>query len=381
MEAVGRSAVPVSKTVYVMHDLSQSNDDSVIGCVDSLLKEAVLDRITDIHIEPYAKHCRIRFRRDGLLYEVKTLPNHLSHRIITRLKIMAELNIAERRLPQDGRIRLLADTPLDIRLSTCPTLFGEKMVLRLLNTGALHVDVHALGFNAEQKNLFLTQLTRPQGLILVTGPTGSGKTMTLYAALHYLNAIEKNISTVEDPVEMELTGINQVNINPTIGLDFSVVLRTFLRQDPDVIMVGEIRDTETANIAAQAAQTGHLVLSTLHANSAMEAMTRLQAMGVAAHHLIHSVSLIIAQRLARQLCLYCKQVDTELGCHLYKALGCNHCYQGYKGRVGLFELLPFPDLNNPSKVGPTLWEAGLEKAKAGITSYAELVRVIGHAEL
>lgn len=376
-------------------EVHDSHDEPVIDFVDNLLRDAIDKKITDIHIEPYAKDCRIRFRRDGLLYEATSLPLHLSTRVTTRLKIMADLNIAERRLPQDGRILLRKETKMDIRTNTCPTLFGEKMVLRLFNAAHLSLDIEDLGLTTPQKDLLLARLSRPQGLILVTGPTGSGKTVTLYSALHYLNRIEKNISTVEDPIEIELHGINQVNIHTRIGLDYASVLRTFLRQDPDIIMIGEIRDTETANTAMQAAQTGHLVLSTLHTNSAAETLMRLQSMGVATYNIIHSVSLIMAQRLVRKLCPFCKQPDTDCSIQgTYQALGCEQCHQGYQGRVGIFELLPLTDeitrlllsqaaiplILEQARLNhwPLLWEAGLEKVKQGETSYAELSRVTGN---
>src|SRR3990167_11373159 len=281
-------------------------NESVIQVVNRLLQDAILNHASDIHIEPYHQHCRIRFRSDSLLHEVATFPSPLAMQMITRLKIMANLNIAERRLPQDGHISLQNDHKIDIRISTCPTLFGEKIVLRLLNSSAIKSDIHQLGLTDTQQQLFLNKLKQPQGLILVTGPTGSGKTITLYSALHYLNKPEKNISTVEDPVEIQLPGINQVNINTKINLHFSTVLRTLLRQDPDIIMIGEIRDPETADIAIQAAQTGHLVLSTLHTNSAIETLTRLHAMKILAYNLAGSLSLIIAQRLIRTLCAHCK---------------------------------------------------------------------------
>lgn len=372
---------------------TEKNDEPVISFVDSLIQEAIFKRISDIHIEPYAHHCRIRFRRDGLLHEVAHLPQHLTGRVITRLKIMANLNIAERRLPQDGRIQLNTENKIDIRINTCPTLYGEKIVLRLLDVTNLNLEIDTLGLLPSQKELLLTKLSQPQGLILVTGPTGSGKTFTLYSALHYLNQIEKNISSVEDPVEIELKGINQVNVNAKIGLSFSTVLRTFLRQDPDVMMIGEIRDTDAATIAMQAAQTGHLVLSTLHTNSALESLVRLQAMKIPSYHLVNSISLLVGQRLIRKLCEHCKIPDKKFSAQKYFcAVGCDECYQGYQGRTGIFELIPItekiaehistnttlkPLLNTIKQEGfLTLWEVGLEKVKSGITSYAELIRVV-----
>lgn len=385
----------------------QQDDEPVIEFVDRLIQDAIDKHVSDIHVEPYEKQCRIRFRRDGLLYDAASLPSHLAARITTRLKIMADLNIAERRLPQDGRIQLQLNSTrpekIDMRINTCPTLFGEKIVLRILDTKNIQLDINLLGLNENQKKIFFTALHQPQGLILVTGPTGSGKTVTLYSALHYLNQIEKNISSAEDPIEIELNGINQVNINPRIGLDFVTVLRTFLRQDPDVIMIGEIRDTDTANIAMQAAQTGHLVLSTLHTNSAAETITRLQSMGVIAYNLISSISLIIAQRLVRKLCAHCKQPEIlpanwQQNAHrptqiAYRAIGCEYCNHGYQGRIAIFELLPVTEkiaqlilsganatqIIDQAKQEDVvlLWQAGLEKVHERITSYAELMRVVG----
>ncbi len=370
--------------VITVPENAAKEDEPVIEFVDSLIEDACEKNISDIHIEPYEKCCRIRFRHDGLLQDAASLPPHLAERIITRLKIMAQLNIAERRLPQDGRMRLLQNNQrksnIEIRISTCPTLFGEKIVLRLLDKKSSALDINKLGLTDAQKELLISTLHQPQGLILVTGPTGSGKTLTLYAALQYLNQIEKNISSVEDPIEMELHGINQVNINPRIGLDFATVLRSFLRQDPDILMVGEIRDSDTAHTAMQAAETGHLVLSTLHTNSANETMKRLRALGVMTYHLMNSVSLIIAQRLLRKLCDHCKQ--PEILAHpqhlprlrAYRANGCKLCHQGYQGRIGIFECLPKAEFKTKSYL--SLWEAGMTKVSAGITSYAELKRVV-----
>lgn len=374
------------------YDTSDHDDGPISEFVDNLIHNAIDQNVSDIHIEPFTQHCRIRFRRDGLLCEAAVTPPHFAARLITRLKIMAHLNIAERRLPQDGRLQLQPSSLMDVRINTCPTLFGEKVVLRILDPGKIKLDIDSLGFTSFQKKLFLSRLTQPQGLILVTGPTGSGKTITLYSALHFLNNIEKNISSVEDPVEIEFPGINQVNINPRIGLDFAVVLRSFLRQDPDIIMIGEIRDTQTATIAMQAAQTGHLVLSTLHTNSAIETIVRLQSMGIAAYQFISAVSLIIAQRLVRKLCHYCKQPDQQF----YKPKGCEHCYQGYHGRTGFFEFIPVTEkiaalimsgantvqLLDVIRKEPwlLLWDAGMELVQQGVTSYAELSRVAGRSE-
>lgn len=376
------------------NDSTEQPDEPVIEFVTKLLQDAIQKRASDIHIEPHENYCRVRFRLDGLLYEAAQLPNHLAARVIMRLKIMANLNIAEKRLPQDGRIHLNKQKNntlrVDLRINTCPTLFGEKIVLRILNAQKNLADINLLGLTTAQKELMMNKLTAPKGLVLVTGPTGSGKTMTLYAALNFLNQTEKNISTVEDPIEIELTHINQVNINPRIGLDFNHVLRAFLRQDPDIIMVGEIRDIETAQIALQAAQTGHLVLSTLHTNSALDTIARLHAMGILAYQIADTVSLIIAQRLLRKLCDHCKEYDARL--QSYIAIGCHRCCQGYTGRTGIFEFLPITndiaqcivEGANKSKMERciqqlgclSLWEAGMEYVQRGLTSYAELCRII-----
>lgn len=365
-------------------DPAEENEEPIIEFVDRLISDAVEKQISDIHIEPMCDPCRIRFRRDGFLYEAATLPKNLALRIATRLKIMANMNIAERRLPQDGRIRFHRQHKIDIRVNTCPTLFGEKIVLRLLNPTASNLNIDQLGFSAKQKEIFLKHIQQPQGLILVTGPTGSGKTTTLYSALHYVNKMEKNIMSVEDPVEIELSGINQININPRIGLHFADVLRAILRQDPDIIMVGEIRDLTTAEIAMQAAQTGHLVLSTLHTNSALDTIIRLQAMGIPAYHLTSSISLIIAQRLLRKKCLHCRTK---------KEMGCNYCQHGYQGRIGIFEFIPMnSDIAQIILSGADanailarvrscgyegLWDSAAEKIKLKVTNDAEVKRVLG----
>ena len=361
-------------------------DEPLIRFVDHMILHAIQQAASDIHIEPYETNSRIRYRQDGMLFEITQIPAQLASRLITRLKVLARLDITERRLPQDGRLQI---HNIDIRINSCPTLFGEKIVLRLLNSKNNSLEINDLGFSELQKNIFLKKISQPQGLILVTGPTGSGKTVTLYTALNYLNTSEKNILTVEDPVEIQLNGINQVNINPKIGLDFSNTLRTFLRQDPDIIMVGEIRDHETAKIAVQAAQTGHLVLSTLHTNSAIETLSRLQSMGIASYNIINSISLIIAQRLIRKLCDICKQPDTFST--YFRAIGCDHCLQGYQGRIGIYEFLPISDkiaglilseansiiLTEQAKQEGfiTLRDAGFEKVTQGVTSLTELNRV------
>ena len=331
----------------------------IVRFVNRVLLDAVASGASDVHFEPFEASYRIRFRTDGLLSEAIKPPKHLGRRLAARLKVMAQLNIAERRLPQDGRIkiRLSQSRALDLRVNSLPTLWGEKIVLRILDPTTARLGIDVLGFDPSQKALFEEALTRPDGMILVTGPTGSGKTVTLYAGLNALNTPERNISTAEDPVEINLEGVNQVNVNPKVGLDFASALRAFLRQDPDVLMVGEIRDLETAEIAVKAAQTGHLVLSTLHTNSAAETLTRLRNIGVPAFNLATSVALIIAQRLARRLCAQCKesfptspalllrqgfaQAEIEAGLTLFQpnAQGCPACRNGYSGRVGVYEVV------------------------------------------
>ncbi|MDR2212827.1 MAG: type IV-A pilus assembly ATPase PilB [Pseudomonadales bacterium] len=332
----------------------------IVRFVNQLLGDAIARKASDIHLEPYEKLYRVRLRLDGLLKEVARPPPHSAARIAARLKIMAGCDVAERRLPQDGRIRLTLarGKAVDLRLSTLPTLWGEKLVLRILDANSAQLGIDALGFTEGQKQRYLDALGRRQGMILVTGPTGSGKTVTLYSGLNILNTSERNISTAEDPVEINLEGINQVAVNTKVGLDFASALRAFLRQNPDVMMVGEIRDLETAQIAIQAAQTGHLVLSTLHTNSAPETLTRLRGMGIANYNLATSLSLIVAQRLARRLCPHCKQplhlpphALLEAGFNeqqipelsLFEAAGCACCNDGYKGRIGCYEVLPISE--------------------------------------
>jgi len=378
------------------------HDEPLIKFVDNIIQHAYQQKASDIHIEPYETICRVRFRLHGVLHPVNEVPLLLASRIVTRLKVMAKLDISEKRLPQDGRFQLGI---LDIRINTCPTLFGEKVVLRLLNSSNMSLEMNRLGMSVEQKNILLKMISQPQGMVLVTGPTGSGKTITLYSALHFLNQAEKNISTVEDPIEIRLPGINQVNVNPKIGLDFSAVLRTFLRQDPDIMMIGEIRDTETANIAIQAAQTGHLVLSTLHTNSAIETITRLRAMDILPYNIASSISLIIAQRLIRVLCDQCKEPEAlppsftlpshmkqPQSDHVYRAVGCSQCHRGYSTRTAIYEFLPFTealtqlitsgsDIHALSSLTKqtgfiSLKESMFEKVFQGITSLAEVNRVL-----
>lgn len=382
-------------------DNTTNLDEPIIRFVDQLIQHALQQSVSDIHIEPFLNDCRIRYRRDGILYVKAELPSHLASRLSMRLKIMANCDIAERRLPQDGRFQIQSH---DIRMNCCPTLFGEKIVLRLLNTHPHKLSIETLELTEPQKSLFLKKISEPQGMVLVTGPTGSGKTTTLYTALHYLNSSEKNISTVEDPVEIQLQGINQVNVHPKIDLHFATVLRTLLRQDPDIIMIGEIRDPETATIATQAALTGHLVLSTLHTKSALEAITRLESMGIATYNLQNSLSLIIAQRLIRKLCNQCKQPEIltqtnnhvlglAIDCHqtVYRAIGCNHCLQGYQGRIPIYEFLPLNETiksllstGNNLAINKylqesdllTLKQSGLDKILSGQSSIAEINRVL-----
>ncbi|AWN74295.1 type IV-A pilus assembly ATPase PilB [Legionella anisa] len=388
---------------------SITEDAPIVKFVNKILLDAIKQGASDIHFEPYEKEYRIRYRQDGILHEIATPPGSLSTRITARIKIMSNLDISERRIPQDGgfKMKISKTRSIDFRVSTCPTTSGEKVVMRILDPGSAKLGIEALGFSPIQKENFVHSIERPQGMILVTGPTGSGKTVTLYTALNILNTKEVNISTAEDPVEIKVPGINQVNINPKAGLTFSNALRAFLRQDPDIIMVGEIRDLETAEIAVKAAQTGHLVLSTLHTNSSAETLNRLVNMGIATFNVASSVTLIIAQRLARKLCEHCKVLrddfnkpgllelgfsETDLeGIKLYKAGGCAKCTNGYRGRIGLFEVLPMTKklgqiimsggnsldiLRIAQEEGMiTIYQSGLEKVKQGITTIEEVNRV------
>ncbi len=381
----------------------------VVRYINKILVDAISGGASDIHFEPYEKTFRIRFRQDGMLHEVASPPVNISHRLVARLKVMSRMNIAERRVPQDGRIKLKLSRSRDIdfRVNTLPTLYGEKVVLRILETGATLVSVEELGFDEEQKEAFLSAIHKPYGMILVTGPTGSGKTVSLYTGLNLLNQPNVNISTVEDPVEIQVPGINQVNMNPKTGLTFAAALRAFLRQDPDIIMVGEIRDLETAEIAVKAAQTGHLVLATLHTNDAPQTLTRLANMGVPPFNIASSVLLIMAQRLVRRLCRKCRKPDKiprkalleegftaaeiEEGLLLYKPVGCEHCHQGYRGRIGIYQVMPFSDTmgrlvmegGNAIQLAEQartegildLRQSGLRKVKTGITSLEEINRV------
>lgn len=391
-------------------DTDGASEAPIVRFVNKILLDAIKGGSSDVHFEPYEKAYRIRYRTDGVLHEVARPPVNLTPRIGARLKVMSQMDISERRLPQDGRIkmRISKTKSIDFRVNTLPTLWGEKIVLRILDSASAKMGIDALGYEEEQKQLYLKTLAEPQGMILVTGPTGSGKTVSLYTGLNILNTPERNISTAEDPVEINLEGINQVHVNPKVGLDFAAALRAFLRQDPDVVMVGEIRDLETAEIAIKAAQTGHMVLSTLHTNSAPETLTRLRNMGVPAFNIATSVSLIIAQRLARRLCNQCKrpvdiphatlleegftQAQINSGLTIYGPVGCNSCNEGYKGRLGIYEVIPMtPELaeivmsnGNSMEIAKladelgysNLRKSGLIKAANGLTSLEEVNRVV-----
>ncbi|WP_456376963.1 type IV-A pilus assembly ATPase PilB [Thiolapillus sp.] len=391
-------------------DQTEIDEAPVVRFVNKILLDAINSGVSDIHFEPYEKSFRIRYRQDGLLFEKASPPVNIAQRLSSRLKVMARLNIAERRVPQDGRIKLKVSKhhAIDFRVNTCPTLYGEKVVLRILDASAATIGVDSLGFEEDQKELFMDAIKNPYGMILVTGPTGSGKTVTLYTALNILNDPEINISTAEDPVEIQVEGINQVNINTASGLHFADALRAFLRQDPDIIMVGEIRDLETGEIAVKAAQTGHMVLSTLHTNDAPQTLTRLANMGIPPYNIASSVNLIMAQRLGRRLCEHCKEpeelprkalleegfteADVASGLTIYKAVGCDKCNNGYKGRVGIFEIMPISEgiaqiileegnamqlKEQALKEGYyyDLRTAGLLKVKNGLTSLEEINRI------
>ena len=338
-------------------DKTKAGSTPIVRFINKMIFNAITMKASDIHFEPYDHHYRVRFRVDGILREIFKPPPSWSSRLVSRIKIMANLDITERRIPQDGRIqmKLSKNRSIDFRVNTLPTMFGEKIVMRILDPTSAQMGIDALGYDDDQKQLYLEALAKPQGMILVTGPTGSGKTVSLYTGLSILNTDERNISTAEDPVEINMEGVNQVLVNNKVGLDFAEALRSFLRQDPDIIMVGEIRDIETAEIAIKAAQTGHLVLSTLHTNSAAETITRMMNMGVPAYNIASSVSLIIAQRLARRLCKQCSIPETEVphdalmelgfndemleNATIKRAVGCEACKDGYRGRVGIYEVV------------------------------------------
>jgi type IV pilus assembly protein PilB len=387
---------------------SDIDDTPVVRFVNKVLLDAINKGASDVHLEPYEKDFRVRFRNDGVLYEVASPPRSLAMRIVARLKVMSRMNIAERRIPQDGRIKmnLSKNRSIDFRVNTLPTLYGEKVVLRILDASTAQLGVDALGFEEDQRKLFIDAIHKPYGMVLVTGPTGSGKTVTLYTGLNILNTPDRNISTCEDPVEINVMGINQVNVNPKAGLEFALALRAFLRQDPDIIMVGEIRDLETAEIAVKAAQTGHLVLSTLHTNDAPQTLTRLANMGVPPYNIASAVHLIMAQRLARRLCTKCRKesdiphdVLVKAGfteeqledARIYSPEGCDNCTAGYKGRVGIYQVMPVSEAmgriimegGNSMQLEqqaldegvPNLRASGLRKVAAGITSLEEVDRV------
>ena len=388
---------------------ANSEDTPVVKFINKVLIDAIKRGASDIHFEPYEEDYRVRFRLDGILKTMAKAPTKLNARLAARLKVMSSLDIAERRLPQDGRIKLnLSKTKqMDFRVSTCPTLFGEKVVLRILDGGAAKLGIDKLGYEDEQRDLYLKAPDNPYGMILVTGPTGSGKTVSLYTGLNILNDDTRNISTAEDPVEIRVPGINQVQMNPKKGMTFAAALRSFLRQDPDVVMVGEIRDLETAEIAVKAAQTGHLVLSTLHTNDAPQTISRLMNMGIAPYNITSSVTLIIAQRLARRLCQKCKkpmnlptkllleagftQTDINEGLVVHEAAGCSECNEGYKGRVGIYQVMPMTEEiqkivlegGNALQIAEVaksigicdLRQSALKKVKAGMTSLTEADRV------
>lgn len=393
-------------------DLEEDEEDEdvdVTQFLNELLMHAINKKVSDIHIEPYEKILRVRFRLDGILQVVSMPPKSLARRMTSRIKVMAQLNTSERRIPQDGRIHFKVDDDkhIDFRINTLPTLYGEKIVMRILDSDTAALGINVLGFDDKQKDDLLSALDKPDGMILVTGPTGSGKTVTLYAGLNILNTSERNISTAEDPAEIQVPGINQVNVNNKVGLTFASALRAFLRQDPDIIMVGEIRDLETAEISVKAAQTGHLLLSTLHTNSAPETLTRLINMGVPAFNIASAVHLIVAQRLARRLCKECKvmakdvpkQVLVQLGfeenevesIEIFEPVGCSSCSNGYRGRVGIYQVMPISTemqtmiMNDANSLEiaiqakkenvSDLRQSALTKVREGITSLAELERV------
>ncbi len=387
---------------------SDADEAPIVKYVNKVLTDAIKRGVSDLHFEPYEKIFRIRFRGDGMLYEYARPPLAISNRLVSRLKVMSKLDIAERRVPQDGRIKLkLTKTrAIDFRVNSCPTLFGEKVVMRILDPTVAQMGIEKLGFEPEQRKLFEDAIERPYGMVLVTGPTGSGKTVSLYTGLNIINTIDRNISTAEDPVEITVEGINQVNVNPKAGLTFASALKAFLRQDPDVIMIGEIRDIETASIAVKAAQTGHMVLSTLHTNDAPQTINRLMQMGIEPFNIAAAVNLVMAQRLTRRLCPFCKtkanypeEYLLKLGftaeeipdLTLYKPVGCEQCNEGYKGRVGIYQVMPMTerikalilnrgnamelaDLSREEGVND-LRTSGMLKVRQGLTTLAEVERV------
>jgi type IV pilus assembly protein PilB len=424
LEAVDTSMSSFDEDDFDLESLQVSGDDDVVGddvarddiedapvvrFVNKIMLDAIKRGASDIHFEPYEKNYRVRTRLDGVLKQVASPPLALAGKVTARLKVMSRLDIAERRVPQDGRIklRLSKNRAIDFRVNTCPTLFGEKVVLRILDPTAAKLGIEVLGYEDFQRKLYLDALAKPYGMILVTGPTGSGKTVSLYTGINILNTEDRNISTCEDPVEINVPGINQVNVNPKVGLTFASALKAFLRQDPDVIMVGEIRDLETAETAIKAAQTGHLVLSTLHTNDAPRTLTRMVDMGVKPYAIATSVHLIIAQRLARRLCEQCKELrdipddallsegftkeDIRGGLRVFGPIGCKQCNDGYKGRVGIYQVMPVTETigriilegGNAVQIAEqaekdgvwSLRRSALQKVKDGLTSLEEINRV------
>lgn len=391
---------------------NEIEDAPVVKFIQSILLEAIRLKVSDIHFEPYEKYYRVRYRLDGALYESKKAPLSIKEKIASRIKVISNLDISEKRVPQDGRFKLKvsADRAIDFRVSTLPTLWGEKIVMRILDSSPAMLDLDKLGYSAEQKKLLVEAVARPYGMVLVTGPTGSGKTVSLYSCLQLLNKEDINICTAEDPAEINLPGVNQVNMNEKAGLNFAATLKSFLRQDPDTILVGEIRDLETADIAIKAAQTGHMVLSTLHTNDAPKTITRLMNMGVKPFNIASSIIMITAQRLARKLCPHCKKPDYDVPAeillesglsieelegyqstwNIYKPVGCEECGgKGFKGRVGIYQIMPITEeirkiiliegtdveIANASRENGVLGlrEAGLLKVKEGITSLSEVL--------
>jgi type IV pilus assembly protein PilB len=385
------------------------DDAPVVRFVNKLLIDAIKKGASDIHVEPYEKFCRVRLRMDGILKDVAKPPLAISSKLTARIKVMSRLDVSERRVPQDGRIKLkLSKTKaIDFRVSTCPTLFGEKTVLRILDPSSATLGVDALGYEDFQKKLFLENLYKPYGMFLVTGPTGSGKTVSLYTGINLLNSEDVNISTVEDPVEINLPGVNQVQVDEKTGMTFDKALKAFLRQDPDIILVGEIRDLATGSIAIKAAQTGHMVMATLHTNDAPQTLTRMVDMGIPPFAIATTVNIISAQRLARRLCKQCKreaevpkevllgegftEEEVEAGITVFEPVGCDRCNDGYKGRVGIYQVMPVSEdmkrmimeqrnaielADQAAQEGiPDLRRSGLKKVKDGITSLKEVNRV------
>jgi type IV pilus assembly protein PilB len=396
----------VSETDII--NTSDPDDAPIVKYVNKVLLDAIKRGVSDLHFEPYEKIFRIRFRGDGMLFEYDRKPLSICNRLVSRIKVMSKLDIAERRVPQDGRIKLkLSKTKaIDFRINTCPTLFGEKVCMRILDPSSAQIGIEKLGFEPVQQDLFIRAINRPYGMVLVTGPTGSGKTVSLYTGLNIINTIDRNISTAEDPVEITVEGINQVNVNPKSGLTFAAALKAFLRQDPDVIMIGEIRDIETASIAVKAAQTGHMVLSTLHTNDAPQTINRLMQMGLEPFNIVAAVNLVMAQRLTRRLCQHCKvpaEYPREFLLHfgftseqlerltIYKAVGCDQCNEGYKGRVGMYQVMPMTERlkalilakGNAMEIAALskeegvndLRQSGILKIIQGITTIEEVDRV------